>query len=467
MNYVVKVKKTTRDLTIESYGLTIVHRYSNLSEFFVASLTENQVKLLKQDSNVEYVLAEKLGEFRIDAVEVGEVKPMSTESNKFSFDGSSGYQLTNYQWHLNYLMSKTHTAAQSPTGVYSYTRTGEGVDIYVMDSGCAANHLDFRDLDTGLIVRVKAIPNWVSPAGDHLVDGQGHGTHVCGLAGGAYSGVAKRCQLYMARVFDNTGASVSSGEMIAAFNAIITHHQAKLGSRPSVLNLSLGDSPFSDYPYVYLNNSALPTDDYLDDMVDLCADAGITVVISAGNGFSSTAKVFHGRMISRFVRPARTEKVITVGALNSDSSIASYSNYGNNVDVFAPGTAVYSAYAADPVSIVGMSGTSMSAPIVSGLCALYLEENNAASPTKVRSEIIKNFSSEGQVKGLSTAHTADGVITTGTQLKFYDNNLMIVGDVTYPASELTADRAVFSPYKASFNNATMSLKYINSKIIRV
>jgi subtilisin family serine protease len=171
-------------------------------------------------------------------------------------------------------------------------------------------------------------------------------------------------------------------------------------------------------------------------------------------------------MNSRFVRPARTENVITVGALDPNSSIASYSNYGNNVDIFAPGSSIYSAYNGDNTSIQGMSGTSMAAPIVSGMCALYLEGDLLAEPSKVRSKIISDCSSDGQVVGLASAHTGDGVLTSKTTLYYYDYTMNVTGAITYPTSEISADRALYSPYRANSNLAASKLVFNNGSYKR-
>ena len=471
MKFIVKLNNSNVDLTAK-YQLSVLSTYPNLPEFILIDTDLETAERLRVDPDVAYVKINKDKEFKINLspqATTGTAKKLSTDTVKVQ-SATLGFQRTNYQWHLNYLMRKAHkNTVESSSGVYSFTRTGDNVDVYIMDTGIFNTHLDFQNRTTGAYDRVLAIPGWISPAGNHLQDGAGHGTHVAGLVGGWYSGVAKLCRLYSVRVFDNLGASIDTAGMLGAFNAVIAHHNSKGGSRPSVLNMSLGDMPSSGYPYVYFNDPNSVTDDYLDDMVDACANAGITVVISAGNGFDNgdeTNYVFHGRMNSRFIRPARTENVITVGALNPDSSIAYYSNYGQNVDVFAPGSDIYSALNTDASMITVMSGTSMAAPIVSGMCALYLQGDPTASPMKVRSNIISKCSKDGQVYDLDTAPLTDGVQASGTTLYYYNSSYQVIGEVPYPTTELTADRVLYSPYKAS-NEVENSLTISSGKYQRV
>jgi predicted secreted protein len=120
--------------------------------------------------------------------------------------------------------------------------------------------------------------------------------------------------------------------------------------------------------------------------------AGVTVVVSAGNDATDACTQ----------SPAREPSAITVGATGDDygifrDAIASYSNYGPCVDVFAPGTGIVSAGPRGSSWV--MSGTSMASPHVAGVVAQYLERHPTATPANVTADVIAN-ASLGKVTGL-------------------------------------------------------------------
>lgn len=93
---------------------------------------------------------------------------------------------------------------------------------------------------------------------------------------------------------------------------------------------------------------------------------GIHFSIAAGN---------QGGEACRY-SPASTKNALVVGALNPDDSIASYSNVGSCVDIYAPGTAITSVWHRHKKDIHVLSGTSMAAPHVAGVMATLLSEND-------------------------------------------------------------------------------------------
>jgi serine protease len=116
----------------------------------------------------------------------------------------------------------------------------------------------------------------------------------------------------------------------------------------------------------------------LNDAVQRVIDAGVTVVVSAGNSGVDACSY----------SPASVSAAVTVGATTNIDEKAIYSNSGPCVDLFAPGSGIYSATNTDDFAFVNANGTSMAAPHVAGAAALYLESHPGASPSEVSAAIV-------------------------------------------------------------------------------
>merc|ERR1719414_2322376 len=139
------------------------------------------------------------------------------------------------------------------------------------------------------------------------------------------------------------------------------------GERPAVISMSLGGQG--------RDNSYTTT-------IGAATDAGITVVVAAGNS----------NMDSCEFSPAFTETAITVGATEINNLRAPYSNYGTCNDIMAPGTAITSASNSPEGGSATHSGTSMACPHVSGAAALLLEGN----PTLTRDQILASLTAKAR-----------------------------------------------------------------------
>ncbi len=236
-------------------------------------------------------------------------------------------------------------------GSYVSTGTGAGVTVYVVDTGIFAGHDDFGG-------RVAA---GFSAFADGLGwnDCNGHGTHVAGVIGGSSNGVAPSSSLVPVRVLD-CGGSGSVSTLLAGLDWVIADHAQR--GQPAVVNMSLGGD----------GSSALDAE------VNKLLAAGLTTVVAAGNNNIDACQS----------SPARVSGALTVGASTETDERASYSNYGACVDLFAPGSDILSDWYTSPTATAVSSGTSESAPFVSGVAALCLEKYPDASPATVSQTIL-------------------------------------------------------------------------------
>jgi hypothetical protein len=250
-------------------------------------------------------------------------------------------------------------------GQYSYPPPATPVHVHVLDSGIRETHVDFggRAFIAGDFIDddKDGDPNDVGnddgdPATPDGRDCNGHGTHVAGEIGGSVYGVAKDAIIHSYRVLDCSGVGPISG-ILAAFDAVVAD-----GRRPAIANLSLG----------------APASFTLDNAVRTVIARGVTVVVAAGND----------GVDARSVSPARVDTAITVGATDPADTRAYFSNFGPAVDVFAPGVSIPSASYLSDTAVGVKSGTSMAAPYVAGVAALYLEQHGDRPPAEVRDAIV-------------------------------------------------------------------------------
>jgi subtilisin family serine protease len=232
---------------------------------------------------------------------------------------------------------------------YSYTTTGSGVVAYIIDTGIRTTHTDFG----GRAVHGYDAVDGTLPADDC----NGHGTHVAGTVGGARYGVAKSVRLVAVRVLNCAGSGTWAG-IINGINWVTGNHV----SGPAVANMSLGGG---------LNTSVNAA------VTNSIAD-GVTYAVAAGNSNADACGF----------SPASTPNAITVGATDSNDIRASDSNWGNCVDIYAPGSGITSAWSTSDTATNTISGTSMASPHVAGAAARVLQANPAWSPLQVRNYLV-------------------------------------------------------------------------------
>jgi aqualysin 1 len=238
----------------------------------------------------------------------------------------------------------------------SSTRAGDGsgsvanVNIYVIDSGVATHQ------DINLVQHVKY------GVGQNT-DCNGHGTHVAGTIAAvdntAYVvGAAPGAAVTGVKVLSCQGTGTTSN-IIKGVDWVTAN--AKF---PAVTNMSLGGGASTS----------------LDDAVRRSAAKGIVYAIAAGNETQDACNVSPAR-----AGAGANNGIITVGATDSNNREASFSNFGNCVDIWAPGVSITSTWLNNGTK--SLSGTSMASPHVAGVAGLYVSNNPSATPEAVEAQL--------------------------------------------------------------------------------
>ncbi len=272
-------------------------------------------------------------------------------------------------------------------------------------------------------------------------DEHGHGTLVAGVLSAGINdtgivGVAPKAKLVVLRAFDLTG----NAELKDIVSAII---YAGL-NRINVLNLSFGTTIDSRL---------------LHEAIRFANEMGCIIIASAGND---------GQITRHF--PSDYPEVISVGATTKNASIGQSSNYGPKVDIFAPGFEILTTAIGNKYKVV--SGTSFSAPIVSGVVALLLAKNKQLGLENVKS-ILKTT----QTPLLKDRKSFNqGLIDAESALNFIGSSIIEISspkeneEIDINKNEyLKIEYTLFSPYFESFSvdllmNDTVLVKKIKQDI---
>lgn len=225
-------------------------------------------------------------------------------------------------------------------------RGASTVKVAVMDTGIYARHPDLEGCVRGGV-------NIIGNSHD-LSDPNGHGTHVAGIIGALNNdigivGVMPGASIYSVKVFD------ASGE--GSLSDIILGLQWCIANDIKIVNMSFGSSEENNsYRQVIAN----------------AEKAGIIMVAAAGND----------RVQHKMQYPALYDQTIAVSALSQTGMIASFSSFGEQVDVIAPGENIKSTW--KDGSYKEESGTSMATPFVTGAIAQMINKWGEMSPAQVK-----------------------------------------------------------------------------------
>jgi subtilisin family serine protease len=370
-SYIVVLKPTRAplDVTIDRVAAagraTVGNRYAHGVRGFAATMTADDARALAFDSDVAYV-----------------------EANQRMYGDAS--VTNNATWGID----RIDQASLPLDTKYYGLADGSTVTAYVIDTGIRGTHTEF----TGrLLAGFAGVAD-----GQGTNDCNGHGTHVAGTIGGTVLGVAKKVNIVPVRTLgcDNGG---TLDAFLAGVDWVIANKQPR-----AVANMSVAFNP----PNTTVDNK-----------VRALINAGVTVVVSAGN-----------RTVDACTQsPARVPEAITVAAIDKADARATFSNYGTCVDLFAPGVDIYSAsYNGDGLARL-LSGTSQATPHVTGVAAMYLSTHPTATPAQVAAAILA-----GTVPNKVT--DIQGAPNRLLSVKVADTTAPVVS-VTGPTSGATVDAA--------------------------
>ena len=255
--------------------------------------------------------------------------------------------------------------------VHATGNKGAGVNVAVLDSGGDMDHPDITW--AGGISMVNRDPS-------DFEDKNGHGTHCSGIISAddntiGVVGVAPECNMYMVQV--SKTALISILDIIDGIDwCIATHYDSDPDNDIQIMSMSFsGGGSTAEY-----------------DALEAAFDEGILLVAAAGNAGGPVEA------------PANYPFVMAISSSTSTDAIASYSNYGSEIEIIAPGSYIYSTY--KNASYRTLSGTSMACPMVAGGAAMAW----ATHPTYTRDQIRTLLHNTAEDIGLSSLQQGYGLL---------------------------------------------------------
>ncbi len=316
-------------------------------EAYVQSMVTSIEGLLEVQSLKTFSHTIKGGVFQLSLADVELLKNMN---EVLLIEKDDFISIDNFQLSPPYNLDRIDQSNLPLDGSHSLLSGGSEVHAYVLDTGVQISHNEFED---------RGREGFDFVGNDSIAnDCNGHGTHVAGTLAGKTYGAAKNVKVVGVRVL-GCGGSGRFSDVISGIEWVTRNH-----IKPAVANMSLGGG---------ISTS-------IDLAVRASINSGVTYVVAAGNESSNACNK----------SPARLAEAITVGSTTRDDDMSSFSNFGECVDIFAPGSNILSAWIGSNSRTRTISGTSMATPLVAGVVAVHLSQNPQSTPQQVKDAILGN-----------------------------------------------------------------------------
>ena len=376
-----------------------------------------------------------------DVLSVEPDQVMSKESDQTTGPVSSNIPNSgNLPWGLDLIDQRSSTT----DGHYLATSDGTGVRVYVLDTGVNAAHGDFgaRVVDgwsyratSALVTNALSLGScksnsnysasahpWDVDTFDQAVvtadkgksDNEGHGTHVAGIIGGSLTGVAKNVTIVPVRILNSCGEGTTT-MAIKGVEWVLSDHA---NNQKAVVNMSIG---FLNRPCTFervingaFNASASDPTCRVQPATWLLGE-GVPVIAAAGNDPA---------LDPCGTAPAATPGTISVGAVGAGAAEASYSAFGECVDLFAPGGSGYvnggvnstwHYLSTDPSNsspYMNEAGTSMASPHVAGAVALYMQNLTLPGDVSTVPQLAWSWLKQQSTCGIVTYYNSSRTVQT-------------------------------------------------------
>lgn len=321
----------------------------------VAGVTDEQLEAIFKSHNV--TVADTIPQINVKRLKVSpnaieQVKSALEKTPLFSYIENNFLATGSKIPNDSYYSSQWHLPKISSPGGWDINTGYGGVPIAIIDSGVDPAH---QDLSAKLLPGYNYLDNTTNTA-----DVLGHGTSVAGSAAAlsnnvtGIAGVAWNNPIMPLVVLDST--NYASYSNIAKAITYAADHGVR------VMNISIGGTSSSST---------------LQNAVNYAWNKGAVIFAAAANNSTNTPYY-----------PAACNNVVAVSATTSSDTLASFSNYGDWIDISAPGASIYTT--ANGGGYRSASGTSFSSPISAGLAALIISANSSLTNSQVVDIIEKN-----------------------------------------------------------------------------
>lgn len=347
------MKKTTVAAAVAGFllagGVALQAEAAEQSETVVVKMKQQDTDRLEQSFKVQSATVQQ--NQSVVTVEVPEGKSAAQLIQELEKRSDVELAEPNYRYKKmvtptdQYFSTQYHHGLIGTAEAWDITMGSPDVHVAILDDGFDTKHPE-------LVGRFTAAMN---TAPQFSIEE--HGTHVAGIVGATANnglmgaGVAPKTGMYLVDVFNGDDAYLSD---------IVAGIEYAVANDADIISMSLGGPFYSEI---------------LDDAVQTAHNEGLVILAASGN--ESTSLISY---------PAGFDNVLSVGSTNRSDAVSTYSNWGETLDLVAPGESIYST---TPNSgFLRMSGTSMATPVVAGVAALIKAQNPHFTNTDIENQLL-------------------------------------------------------------------------------